>query len=64
MHFEPASQDSPGDGTVPQQSGAAPSGKVRQLYELRGFDHQNAYKDEAVLLLTQHLIVKMVQALP
>jgi pimeloyl-ACP methyl ester carboxylesterase len=64
LHFIPAIQDVAGDGTVPQQSGAGPRGKVRQLFELRGFDHQGAYKDDAVLLLTQHLIVKMVQELP
>ena len=64
LHFVPAYQDSAGDGTVPQQSGAGPNGRVRQLFELRGLDHQYAYKEEAVLLLTQHLIVKMVQELP
>jgi pimeloyl-ACP methyl ester carboxylesterase len=64
LNFVPALQDSAGDGTVPRQSGVGPQGKVRQLFELRGFDHQGAYKNDAVLLLTQHLIVKMVQDLP
>ena len=64
LDFLPAYQDSAGDGTVPQQSGAGPRGKAKQLFELHGLDHQYAYKDEAVLLLTQHLIVKMVQELP
>jgi pimeloyl-ACP methyl ester carboxylesterase len=64
LHFVTAAQDTAGDGTVPQQSGAGPRGKVRQLFELRGFDHQNAYNNDAVMLLTQHLIVKMVQELP
>jgi pimeloyl-ACP methyl ester carboxylesterase len=64
LQFVPAPQDSSGDGTVPQQSGIGPNGKVKQLFELRGFDHQGAYKNDAVLLLTQHLIVKMVQELP
>lgn len=64
LKFEPAPQDSAGDGTVPQQSGIGPQGKVKQLFELRGFDHQSAYTNDAVLLLTQHLIVKMVQELP
>lgn len=63
LKFTPSVQDIAGDGTVPQQSGAGPRGKVRQLFELRGFDHQNAYNDDAVLLLTQHLIVKIVQEL-
>jgi pimeloyl-ACP methyl ester carboxylesterase len=64
LQFSPAPQDSAGDGTVPQQSGASPLAYIRQLFELRGLDHQNAYKDEAALLLTQHLVVKMVQELP
>jgi pimeloyl-ACP methyl ester carboxylesterase len=63
LSFQPAAQDSAGDGTVPQQSGAAPRGKIRQLFEMRGFDHQGAYKNDAVLMLTQHLIVKIVQEL-
>jgi hypothetical protein len=64
LNFRPAHQDSLGDGTVPQQSGIGPQGHIRQLFEMRGFDHQGAYKNDAVLLLTQHLIVKMVQELP
>jgi pimeloyl-ACP methyl ester carboxylesterase len=64
LHFVPAYQDVGGDGTVPAQSGAGPRGIVGQLFELRGIDHQGAYKEEAVLQLTQHLIVKLVQRLP
>jgi hypothetical protein len=63
LHFVPARQDVAGDGTVPHQSGAGPRDKVRQLFEIRGFDHQGAFNDEATLLLTHHLIVKMVQTL-
>jgi hypothetical protein len=64
LDFVPARQDVGGDGTVPQQSGAGPRGKVRHLYEMRGFDHQEAFNDESVLMLTQHLVVKLVQELP
>ncbi len=64
LDFVPARQDIGGDGTVPQQSGAGPRGKVRQLFEMRGLDHQEAFNDEAALLLTQHLVVKLVQELP
>jgi pimeloyl-ACP methyl ester carboxylesterase len=60
----PARQDVAGDGTVPRQSGASPQGKVRQVFEVRGFDHQGAFNHDAILLLTHHLIVKMVQTLP
>jgi hypothetical protein len=61
LDFVPARQDIGGDGTVPTQSGAGPLGKVKQLFELRGVDHQEAFNNEAVLLLTQHLVAKLVQ---
>lgn len=64
LDFVPATQDIGGDGTVPLQSGAGPRGQVRQLFEMRGLDHQDAFNNEAVLLLTQHLTVKLVQELP
>ena len=64
LHFVPARQDVAGDGTVPHQSGAGPRGKVAQLFDVRGFDHQGAFNNEAILLLTHHLIVKLVQKLP
>jgi pimeloyl-ACP methyl ester carboxylesterase len=63
LHFVPARQDVAGDGTVPHQSGAGPQGKVKQVFEIRGFDHQGAFNHDANLLLTHHLIVKMVQTL-
>jgi pimeloyl-ACP methyl ester carboxylesterase len=64
LELVPARQDVGGDGTVPIQSGAGPRGKVKQLFEIRGIDHQGAFKDESTLLLTQHLVAKLVQELP
>jgi pimeloyl-ACP methyl ester carboxylesterase len=64
LHFVPARQDVAGDGTVPQQSGAGPRGKVRHAFEIRGFNHQGAFNNSVVLLLTQHLVAKLVQKLP
>ena len=64
LHFVPARQDVAGDGTVSHQSGVGPRGKVRQLFDIRGFDHQGAFNHDAVLLLTHHLIVKLVQKMP
>jgi len=64
LHFVPARQDVAGDGTVPHQSGVGPRGKVSQLFDIRGFDHQGAFNDDAVLLLTHHLTAKLVQKLP
>lgn len=46
---------------VPQQSGAGPSGKVAGIFRTGGYDHQGSYSDEAMLMLTQHLIAKIVQ---
>lgn len=63
LDFVPAPQDVAGDGTVPLQSGSGPKGKVKQMFEIRGLDHQGTFKNEAVLLLTQHLVAKLVQEL-
>lgn len=63
MHFEPEMQDIAGDGTVPPQSGAGPAGKVKQLFETSGYDHQGAYNQNSMQLLTQYLIVKITQEL-
>jgi pimeloyl-ACP methyl ester carboxylesterase len=63
LYFVPARQDVAGDGTVPHQSGAGPRGKVKQLFDVRGIDHQGAFNNDAILMLTQHLIVKLVQKL-
>jgi pimeloyl-ACP methyl ester carboxylesterase len=62
--FVPARQDAAGDGTVPHQSGSGPRAQVQQSFEVRGFDHQEAYQHEAVQMLTQHLIAKLVQKMP
>ncbi|MDP3673247.1 MAG: hypothetical protein Q8R69_26575, partial [Telluria sp.] len=60
-HFMLMEQDANGDGTVPLQSGAGPEGKVRQAFRTRGYDHGGSMRSDAMLLLTQHLIVKIVQ---
>ena len=61
LHFAPEGQDARGDGTVPFQSGAGVASKVKQAFATRGYDHQEAYKNDDMLLLTLHLIVKLVQ---
>lgn len=61
--FAPETQDAPGDDTVPSQSGAGPDGKVKQTFRTRGFGHKDSYKDVSMLMLTQHLIVKIVQGI-
>lgn len=57
-------QDARGDGTVPQQSGTGPRGKVRQVFATRGFDHQGSYRHPDMLMLTLRLVVKIVQEIP
>lgn len=64
MLFRPEPPDTRGDGTVPNQSGAGPAGKIQQLFETRGYDHQGSYKSEDMLMLTLRLIVRIVQGLP
>ena len=54
-------QDALGDETVPAQSGAAPASYVRQTFPAAGFRHQDSFQHDDLLLLTRHLIVKIVQ---
>jgi hypothetical protein len=61
--FVPEPQDAPGDDTVPHQSGAGPSGKVRQIFTTSGYRHQESYQDKSMVLLTRYCIVKIVQGL-
>lgn len=64
MLFRPEPPDSRGDGTVPHQSGAGPAGKIQQLFETRGYDHQGSYNTEDMLMLTLRLIVRIIQGRP
>lgn len=61
VYFSPSEQDAAGDGTVSHYSGVGPRGKVKKLFRTSGYDHQGSYKNEAMLALTKHLIVKIVQ---
>jgi pimeloyl-ACP methyl ester carboxylesterase len=61
LHFEPEPQDTRGDGTVPHQSGAGPSGNVKQVFATNGYDHQGSYNCPDMVLLTLRLAVKIVQ---
>jgi pimeloyl-ACP methyl ester carboxylesterase len=61
LRFAPDQQDERGDGTVPHQSGAAPAGKVKQVFATEGYDHQGSYNNEHMLMLTLRLITKIVQ---
>jgi pimeloyl-ACP methyl ester carboxylesterase len=54
-------QDAHGDETVPAQSGAGPASHVRRTFSTAGFRHQDSFHQEDLLLLTRHLIVKIVQ---
>lgn len=63
LSFAVEPQDAQGDDTVSQQSGAAPAGKVRQLFATRGVRHQDSYRHRDALLLTHYCIVKIVQEL-
>lgn len=64
LHFEPEPQDARGDGTVPHQSGAGPTGKVKQVFVTGGYDHQGSYINDSMLMLTLRLIAKIVQEMP
>lgn len=61
LHFAPEVQNVHGDGTVPAQSGAGVVGKVKHVFATGGYDHQDSYKNNEMLMLTLRLIVKIVQ---
>ena len=61
LTFFPDAQDAAGDGTVPEASGRWTGGVVRHMFATRGFSHQQSYDPDYMVLLTQHLVVKIVQ---
>lgn len=61
LHFSIWPQDAHGDETVPVQSGAGPQQYARQIFAATGFRHQESFQNDDMLLLTRHLIVKIVQ---
>ncbi|WP_230029010.1 triacylglycerol lipase [Massilia sp. Bi118] len=63
LSFSVEPQESAGDDTVSQQSGAAPNGKIKQLFATQGYRHQESYKHRDTILLTCYCIVKVVQEL-
>jgi pimeloyl-ACP methyl ester carboxylesterase len=63
LSFSVEPQESAGDDTVSQASGAAPNGKIKQLFATRGYRHQESYKHRDTILLTCYCIVKVVQEL-
>jgi pimeloyl-ACP methyl ester carboxylesterase len=63
LTFSVEAQEAAGDDTVSFQSGAAPGGKVKQLFATHGYRHQESYKHHDTLLLTCYCIVKLVQEL-
>ncbi|XYJ08712.1 esterase/lipase family protein [Telluria sp. B2] len=63
LRFSVWGQDAHGDDTVPGQSSAGVAAHVREVYASRGFGHQDSFSNDAMLLLTRHLIVKIVQGI-
>lgn len=63
LHFAPEMQDARGDGTVPHHSGARPAGRVKQVFATGGYDHQESYKNDNMIMLTLRLIVKIAQGI-
>jgi pimeloyl-ACP methyl ester carboxylesterase len=64
MLFRPEPPDTRGDRTVPCQSGAGPAARVQHLFGTRGYDHQGAYNNDDMLMLTLRLVVRIVQGMP
>lgn len=61
LNFFPDAQDAPGDGTVPEASGLCKGKGLRRVFTTRGYSHQKSFDPDYIILLTQHLVVKIVQ---
>lgn len=61
--FKISSQNAPGDGTVPHQSGSAPLKRpgVKQVFKMTGFNHQDSYKNAQVRRSVLYSIVKIIK---
>ncbi|UUM29012.1 hypothetical protein NQU59_08005 [Acinetobacter colistiniresistens] len=61
--FKISSQNSDGDGTVPYQSGCAPLGQsgVKQVFKMKGFNHQGSYNNTHVKRSVLYSIVKIIK---
>lgn len=63
LHFDLEPQDASGDGTVPHIPSETFPGGVKQVFTGRGYDHQDAFNDEGVSLLTLRLVASIAQGM-
>ncbi|MFA2970629.1 alpha/beta hydrolase [Acinetobacter pittii] len=61
--FSISNQNADGDGTVPHQSGSAPLKQpgVKQVFKMKGFDHQGSYNNTLVRRSVLYSIVKIIK---
>ncbi|WP_202743217.1 esterase/lipase family protein [Acinetobacter calcoaceticus] len=61
--FSISNQNAAGDGTVPHQSGCAPLKQpgVKQVFKMKGFDHQGSYNNTLVRRSVLYSIVKIIR---
>lgn len=61
--FSISNQNAAGDGTVPHQSGSAPLKQpgVKQVFKMKGFDHQGSYNNIQVRRSVLYSIVKIIK---
>lgn len=52
---------SPGDDTVPEESGRAPAKRAKFITAMTGFDHQGSYANPHVQAITKYCIAKIAQ---
>lgn len=61
MNFEMRPPDKPGDGTVPEVSGAASASKAKFAAKMKGYDHQGSYQNQHVKDVTTYSIVRIAK---
>ena len=60
-NYKMSSPDLPGDGTVPECSGADSAAKAKFSAKMTGYDHQGSYANKAVKDVTTYSVARIAK---
>jgi hypothetical protein len=63
LNFHISHPDKPGDGTVPEISGAASASKAKFAAKMSGYDHQGSYQDQRVKDVTIYSVARIAKSI-
>jgi hypothetical protein len=61
LSFKKSEPDKPGDGTVPEVSGAASASKAKFAAKMTGYDHQGSYQNQSVQDVTTYSVARIAK---